>query len=282
MAEGSGVCEFCGRADGSHAFPHAMASCVPWSGLRQREREDALQLFIQLASLWPNRHVAEQILRDEIESGRNNLEGSGVELTKAYGEVKELVESVWGKREREGERERLRLGCACRLTTEHLHSLLRIGEGLRGIVSLLNRRHRLRIEHGTPTRMHSRDAMAAMERRYSPRLLPPPTPAEYIHDGYLWFKWGEFDRQEEFIGHGWVWRHRPLGSEEALTNMASNALTDYDVVEEGFVRLKRAKVIVADYDLLRSDFPHLLKRLTDDEIDTWLLDNAAFISAGQV
>ena len=43
----------------------------------------------------------------------------------------------------------------------------------------------------------------------------------------------------------------------------------------------QAKVLCADYKLLRKDFAQLHGK-TDAEVDEWFLDNAAFLSEGQV
>eukprot|EP01126_Amoeba_proteus_P002254 TRINITY_DN10707_c0_g2_i1.p1 TRINITY_DN10707_c0_g2~~TRINITY_DN10707_c0_g2_i1.p1 ORF type:complete len:460 (+),score=109.55 TRINITY_DN10707_c0_g2_i1:128-1381(+) len=56
---------------------------------------------------------------------------------------------------------------------------------------------------------------------------------------------------------------------------------DYDALEDNWYKLRQAKVLVADYDLLRHDFPFLCEK-AKPEINTWLLDNAAYISEGQV
>ena len=54
------------------------------------------------------------------------------------------------------------------------------------------------------------------------------------------------------------------------------------MLEEGFVRLRQATVLCADYGLLRRDFPRALASRSDAEVDSWLLQNCAFISAGQM
>jgi hypothetical protein len=43
----------------------------------------------------------------------------------------------------------------------------------------------------------------------------------------------------------------------------------------------QASIIVADYALLRRDFHRQLGDRSDAQIDAWLLENAAFLSAGQ-
>lgn len=50
---------------------------------------------------------------------------------------------------------------------------------------------------------------------------------------------------------------------------------------ERMVEVTGARVVMADYDLLRRDFPHL-QPLTPEEIDDWLLQEAAFVSKAQV
>ena len=228
--------------------------------------------------------VAEEILRGEVERGGENLEGKAEDLLGSLREIVEWVERVWGGKEDEGgERGIRQLGCECLLLPHHLPSFIQLREKIRAILSLVNRKHRLRLsKEKPPSSSRSHTDLISLQSHFSPSLLPPPSPAEYIHEGYLWFKWGEYDKANEFIGHGWVWRPRPIESADALTNMASNALTDYDVIEDGFVRLRQARVIVADYSLLRKDFPSLLLDKTEAEIDDWIVENAAFLSAGQV
>ena len=46
------------------------------------------------------------------------------------------------------------------------------------------------------------------------------------------------------------------------------------------VRVKSAKVLIGNYDLLREDFPHL-NTVSDEGIDEWLINNAAYISESQ-
>jgi hypothetical protein len=54
------------------------------------------------------------------------------------------------------------------------------------------------------------------------------------------------------------------------------------LLKETFVKVSpdRAKVLVADYDLIRTDFPQISK-LSDADIDVWLVDNTAYVSAPQ-
>jgi hypothetical protein len=50
---------------------------------------------------------------------------------------------------------------------------------------------------------------------------------------------------------------------------------------EKVYRLKNAKIVYADYHLIRKDFPQI-SHLTDEKIDEWLLDNAALMSENQL
>ena len=58
-------------------------------------------------------------------------------------------------------------------------------------------------------------------------------------------------------------------------------MADFDLLEDGFCPLPYARVLTADYDLLRLDFPQL-ENLSVTEIDNWLLKNAAYMSEGQI
>lgn len=55
------------------------------------------------------------------------------------------------------------------------------------------------------------------------------------------------------------------------------AVDPYAPIEE-VVQLEKARVVYADYNLLRHDFPKL-KVLTNQEIDRWLLNQVGFISS---
>ena len=56
---------------------------------------------------------------------------------------------------------------------------------------------------------------------------------------------------------------------------------DYDSLEDKFVKLKNAKVLIADYNLLQKDFP-FLSTLDHNEINNWLINQTAYISEGQI
>ena len=89
-------------------------------------------------------------------------------------------------------------------------------------------------------------------------------------------------RRGGWIGHGRAWRPTPLhwSGDPPLENAAGNAMNDFDLLEDGFSPLAYARVLCADYDLLRLDFPQL-EALSCTDIDAWLLKNAAYMSEGQ-
>eukprot|EP00746_Dinoflagellata_sp_MGD_P040697 gnl/MRDRNA2_/MRDRNA2_19831_c0_seq1.p1 gnl/MRDRNA2_/MRDRNA2_19831_c0~~gnl/MRDRNA2_/MRDRNA2_19831_c0_seq1.p1 ORF type:complete len:456 (-),score=67.82 gnl/MRDRNA2_/MRDRNA2_19831_c0_seq1:511-1827(-) len=113
------------------------------------------------------------------------------------------------------------------------------------------------------------------------QLLPPPTPCEYVDESLLWSCFGMHNRRDEWLGHGYCFRQRPEGHDSLLDNAAGSAMDDFDVLEDGFVRLRKATVLAADYVQLRTDFPEL-KAVADEAIDRWLIENTAYLSAGQV
>jgi hypothetical protein len=54
----------------------------------------------------------------------------------------------------------------------------------------------------------------------------------------------------------------------------------WDAKAESVKRVQTSRVILADYELIRKDFPEIRNR-TNAEIDTWLLQNTSFISINQ-
>ena len=111
--------------------------------------------------------------------------------------------------------------------------------------------------------------------------MSTPTPCDYVEEEYAWWGWGTHENKEnEWLGHGLFWRPKPASNDEPLDNMAGSSMGDFDMLEDGFCKLKQAKVILADYDLLKKDFPEL-GDLDSSQIDQWLLDNCAYISEGQ-
>lgn len=67
-----------------------------------------------------------------------------------------------------------------------------------------------------------------------------------------------------------------------VTNKALRSIQDVHEksVKEEVVILSNAKIVFADYTLLRRDFPEL-KNISNDEIDWWLLRNTAIMSGAQ-
>jgi len=66
-----------------------------------------------------------------------------------------------------------------------------------------------------------------------------PTPCEYVHEEYAWWGWGTYEsKEEEWLGHGLFWRGKPAGNDEPLDNMAGSSLGDFDMLEDGYCRLK--------------------------------------------
>ncbi len=63
----------------------------------------------------------------------------------------------------------------------------------------------------------------------------------------------------------------PLRDSRALVGAAKETL--HQVVG--------ARVLIADYALLRKDFPALVM-LSEDEIDAWLVDQTSYVTEGQV
>jgi hypothetical protein len=53
------------------------------------------------------------------------------------------------------------------------------------------------------------------------------------------------------------------------------------IVQSKVVKVKGTQVILADYDLIRQDFPSLCSQ-SDQEIDQWLIDNFAWLAEAQV
>ena len=116
------------------------------------------------------------------------------------------------------------------------------------LISSYNLGHRLRLTNKTDW---PRPDLVALEKNYRPSLLPPPTPTEYVDQSYTWWGWGNYEsRESEWLGHGYFWRSCPPDNTEPLDNMAGSSWNDYDQLEDCFFRLKKAKVITADYDLL--------------------------------
>ena len=102
-------------------------------------------------------------------------------------------------------------------------------------------------------------------------LLPTATPSEYIDENLWWIK------GKEWIGHGYYWKF----SENENLEKDLGAM-DFDTIEGGYIRLGKAQVLVADYPLLKHLFPQILKEMGNKEINSWLLNQTAYLSQGQV
>lgn len=164
-------------------------------------------------------------------------------------------------------------------------ALTGVAGDVRAVLSEYNIKHRLCIKDRSSW---PRQELVDLAREvFSPYgFLTCPTPCEFVDPSYAWWGWGTHeDRRADWIGHGWFWKARPEQAglkEEKIENMAGSSLNDFDVLEAGFGRLKKASVITADYELLRRDFPLELSGMDDSEVDAWLVRNAAFLSEGQV
>lgn len=114
----------------------------------------------------------------------------------------------------------------------------------------------------------------ALEQRYPGGLLPPPMPSEYLEYS-VWHEWmgGAADK---WVGHGWFWKHSTTEAQQKDT-----VVNDRDGLEDGFARLKRARVLVADYDKLQDVFPEL-RSVSRGAVNEWLLERAAYVSEGQL
>jgi len=55
----------------------------------------------------------------------------------------------------------------------------------------------------------------------------------------------------------------------------------WEAKEETVLKLKHARVIIADYDLIRKDFPEISK-MSNLQIDQWLVDHTGYLSIQQV
>jgi len=167
---------------------------------------------------------------------------------------------------------------------------------VRDIASAYNRHVRLRTSSAEKKRW-PRENLVRMERRFASGLLPPPFPCEYVHSkylgNYLFSADGSVNQKpmasaRDWIGHGYAYYQCPVrtdnGASIALSNTgAGDVNTNFDTLEDNFVALSRARVLCADYDLIRRDFSESLGAVSDEKkIDAWLLRNAAFISEGQL
>ena len=140
------------------------------------------------------------------------------------------------------------------------------------ILSDYNYYIRLKLENkGSLSKLHE------MESTFNPSLLPPPTPSEIILPE-LWLESSSKDQDEnknEWIGHGYYYKH---GTGPKLTDLC----IDYDGLEDKFIKLTKAKVIMADYKLLQKDFNKHLSKMNESQINEWLIENCAYFAQGQI
>ena len=108
-----------------------------------------------------------------------------------------------------------------------------------------------------------------MEKQYKLGLLPPPMPSEYLNES-IWL-----EDESKWIGHGYYWKS---GNQPMCKDLS---FCDYDSLEDNFYPLTTGSVLVADYELLKKDFP-CLKDFSQKQIDDWMISQAAFISEGQI
>ncbi|CAK9020083.1 unnamed protein product [Durusdinium trenchii] len=184
-------------------------------------------------------------------------------------------------------------GCNARKAKDHLHTTIEAYRqasaatelspaeaAIRAVLSWYNHTVRLTVcKDSWP-----RPELAALARGWGSAVLPPPTPCEYVEESLCWWSFGKHNKPQEWLGHGYFWRPVPAEAcaepHWCLENAAGNALQDFDLLEEGFQRLCNARVLAADRDLLRRDFP--LGGMSNEQIDAWLIEEAAWLSEGQV
>ena len=66
----------------------------------------------------------------------------------------------------------------------------------------------------------------------------------------------------------------------AVKTPLRNSQDLWEAVAEEVLHVSTARVMLADYDLIRQDFPEV-KTFSNDKIDAWLIANTAFISKEQ-
>lgn len=78
--------------------------------------------------------------------------------------------------------------------------------------------------------------------------------------------------QEIAFAHGFV--------EQTITPIQNITEVSPSAKEEGVKRLKNARILIADYELIRRDFPQVA-HFANPEIDAWLIRHTGFISIPQ-
>jgi len=115
--------------------------------------------------------------------------------------------------------------------------------------------------------------LAKLHEKYPTNILPCQMPSEFVDGKNLWVLGNPGTKPENWLGHGYYWQ---IGDGKKDTAGPQ----DYDCFESGFVKIKNAKVLLADYDLLKHDFP-FLKDKSYEYINKWLIDECAYLSEGQ-
>uniref|UniRef100_A0A0G4HBN0 Uncharacterized protein n=1 Tax=Chromera velia CCMP2878 TaxID=1169474 RepID=A0A0G4HBN0_9ALVE len=146
-------------------------------------------------------------------------------------------------------------------------------EDVEDVQSLLNAFNRFRLKVNDSLNLLE---LRELQDKLPSQVLPPPFPSDFLNDTWTDFSLSEGDRQSAWIGHGWYWRF----SDSSQVHK-DNVWEDFDHIERGFVALKRASVLCADYDELRKEM-NFLGSLSNSQIDEWLLGQVAFLSEGQV
>jgi hypothetical protein len=151
---------------------------------------------------------------------------------------------------------------------------------LQNVLSAFNWGHRLRLPKGGLSGGETSLSGVSISRH--------ATPADFVREELCWSAFGTHNRAADWLGHGRFWRSRfaaSVGSGEAqqkLENAAGNAMNDFDTLEGGLCRLKRATCVFADFGLIRRDFPVQTGGKSDEEISRWLVSRFAVLSHGQV
>ncbi|CAE7457422.1 Klhl18 [Symbiodinium natans] len=155
--------------------------------------------------------------------------------------------------------------------------LLAAGTPIRTVLSWYNHSVRLAIDK----EMWPRRDLSALALKLGADMLPPATPCEFVEESLCWWAFGQHNRNADWLGHGYFWRPIPenMPADFHIENAAGNAMNDFDCVESGFRRLD-GKVLAADYSLLRRHFQELQGK-SNDEVDGWLMKEAAWLSEGQ-
>jgi hypothetical protein len=186
-------------------------------GLRDEGRA-AMELLMQLQFLehakasieaWATSLVAGQRLR----SPTQDQTESKLQQQQQQQQQKQKEDEEKEEREREREREQglgfLRALAASLHSLEQLRSgrlhprdmLLSAATGTRALLSAYNAGQRLRLSDRRSFPRSELVALAAV--RFSPPLLPPPWPSEYVQDNLAWWCYGQSaQRPGEWLGHG--------------------------------------------------------------------------------